>query len=189
MKNKIMENKIEQTKTLLEKISGQSVTLVETKKKKEDASALHAARDRKLAKDKEAEKKAVKKEALVTEAKDKEETPKEKKVEKATEKAADVAPASIETTAAGIIAPASIEAIRIFVADTIINLEQDLLDLKAIQLDANTTVSAEDYYVKAEDIQKDVKQLARIATYVKNTIIAQKFDKELLDKIISYKNK
>jgi hypothetical protein len=118
----------------------------------------------------------------------KKESPKEKKAEKATVVAADAAPASVDKTVAGIIPPASIVAIQSFMDETLIDINEGVAELQAMKIDANTIASGDDYYQKAEELQDSIKQIARMATFVKNTIIAKKFDATLLDKITSYKN-
>jgi len=124
----------------------------------------------------------------LVEAKEEKETPKEKKVEKAIEKAANVAPANIEKTAAGIIPPSAIQTIQVFMDETLADIAEGVAELQGYRIDANTVVSGEDFYEKAEELQDSIKQIARMNTFVKNTIIAKKFDANLLDMIVSYKH-
>lgn len=118
----------------------------------------------------------------------KEESSKEKKVIKAVAKAAEVAPANIEKTAAGIIPPSAIQTIQAFMDETLASITEGVEELQEMKIDANTIASGEDFYDKAQDLQDSIKQVARMCTFVKNTIIAKKFDANLLDKIVSYKN-
>jgi hypothetical protein len=219
-----MKNKIEETKALLEKVSGRKVSLVEkfaepakidkdkkgmfkgdneselkselsTLKKKKDHSEADTKRIREIEFAIRAKSGWGKVESVVKEAKDdkkvekkEKESPKEKKVDKATDVAANVAPASVEKTVAGIIPPVAIAQIQSFMDETLADINEGLMELQTMKIDANTIASGDDYYEKAEELQDEIKQIARMATFVKNTIIAKKFDATLLDKIISYKN-
>lgn len=129
------------------------------------------------------EKVAGKKVTLI-EKKEKEEV----KAEKATEKAAVAAPANIEKTAAGIIPPSAIQTIQVFMDETLTDIAEGVAELQGYKIDANTVVSGEDFYEKAEELQDSIKQIARMNTFVKNSIIAKKFDANLLDMIVSYKH-
>ncbi len=202
-KENITMTKLEQTIALLEKVTGRKVNLVEAKKEP-NADALHKAKDKKDKSEKEAKeatadklhkqkekadaKKETKKESVMAESKDEKETPKDKKVDKAIKVAADVAPANIEKTAAGIIPPAAIQTIQTFMDETLMDIQEGVTELQSYRIDGNTVVSGEDFYEKAEELQDSIKQIARMNTFVKNTIIAKKFDANLLDMIVSYKH-
>ena len=182
-----MEKKIDKTKAVREKITGKTITLDEKKTEAKETKADEKKEDEKDKK-KDEVKEAVVVEAtaeVVTEAKDEKESPKDKKVEKAVMKAGDVAPANVEKTAAGMIPPSAIQTIQAFMDETLNDITLGVAELQAMRIDANTIDGGENYYEKAEELQDEIKQIARMAKFVKNNTIAQKFETNLLNMIDS----
>jgi LysM repeat protein len=99
------------------------------------------------------------------------------------------APSTSAPILGNIIPDSSIKAMDTYLSEILTDIQEEVAELQAIKKDLTkkATAGSEDYYTKIEKLQFNVKQIARLAQYASNTIKANKFDKELLDKILNNK--
>lgn len=117
-----------------------------------------------------------------------------KKIEEATGKkvtlqeAEKVTTGSVGDLTVGQIIPEdSANVIQGYVAATLKELKGKVAELETIKFDISSeaTASAEDWKQKTEGVQFLIKQLERVSRFVNNTILAKKFDKNILDKLMA----
>lgn len=118
----------------------------------------------------------------------------EKEEDKETEKEEDAPNAKDQAeevvtgpTAASIIPGPSIKIIQAFVDTTLSGIDASTKELKELKkkLGADATATGEDWAQKTQRLQDNITRLRRIAQFVNNTIVAQKFDKNLLDRVLN----
>ena len=92
-----------------------------------------------------------------------------------------------ELTVGEIIPPASAKIIRDYVDITLNEINAKVMELSEIKKDIGVKGKAtgEDWNQKTQDVQFRIKQLERVARFVNNSLIAGKFDKNILDKVIA----
>jgi hypothetical protein len=92
-------------------------------------------------------------------------------------------------TLGNIVPDSSIKAMESYLDTVLADIAAEVESLTAIKKDITkgATAGGEDYYAKIEKLCFNIKQVARVAQYCNNTIVANKFDKELLDKILNNK--
>lgn len=164
-KNIKMENKIKETIAMLEKVSGKKVVL-------EAKTSIKEAKEEKETskKDKKEDKTPVKK------------TESESGLTAATQNAD-------EPILGNIIPTSAIKQMDVYVSDTLAEIDKATTQLRAIkrQISSGAIATSEDFSTLTERIAFLVKQLSRVALYSSNSIKAGKFDKKLLDLLLSQK--
>lgn len=99
-----------------------------------------------------------------------------------------VSTTSVGDLTVGEIIPAdSARVMEDYVSATLKELKSKIAELETIKFDVNPAAkaSAEDWRAKTENVQFSIKQLERISRFVNNTLVAKKFDKNILDKLVA----
>ena len=97
------------------------------------------------------------------------------------------AAATNKPTLGNIMPESSIMLMNEYLQETFADLEAQVSELKGMKISKDAQASTEDYYKKIEKAQFDLKQIARVCQYASNTVVANKFDKALLDAILNNK--
>jgi len=100
------------------------------------------------------------------------------------------APSTSTPILGNIIPDSSIKVMDSYLATVLGDIAEQVAELQTVRksLTKKATAGSEDYYAKVEKCQFNLKQVARLAQFASNTIIANKFDKELLGKILDNKS-
>lgn len=195
------EEKVAKVTEAIEKLSGKKVVLEDAIKEVKISLSSKAIKDLKekhgvnapleIAKVilKEAEEEEEKEEEKDSEAKaDDKETASEEKAEKETSKKEVDASAPI---LGNIIPSSSIKEIEAYVEKTLGEIEASVKELRALKKSIGSSAEAtgENWKQKTERLKFNIAQVGRIGQYCNNTILANKFDKALLAKIINLQSK